>query len=46
MLLKGVVVGDNLVFNWLSLSTSNAEPKQVELDLNKFTTASEGDLCG
>ena len=42
MLLKGVVVGDKLVLNWLSLKSSKAEPEQIELDVNKFTTASEG----
>ena len=42
MLLKGVMVGDKLVLNWLSLKSSTAEPEQIELDVNKFATASEG----
>lgn len=42
MLLKGVVVGDKLVLNWLSLQSSEADPAQLELDIHKFTTSSEG----
>ena len=42
MLLKGVVVGDKLVLNWLSLQSSKVEPEQLEIDVSKYTSTPEG----
>lgn len=42
VLLKGVVLGDQLLFNWVRLHSSQQVPQQLELDISHYTTSKSG----
>ena len=41
-MLKGVVLGEQLLLNWVTLNSAQQEPQQLELDIDHYVTSQTG----